>query len=238
MKPVNQHLVNIFAVLLLCLTPAEAGEVLYGKDIKHQAAAFFKKIGIEAEILTSDKRAFFTCSNDLTFHPRIDNDWRTIEVQCESENWQSVLRTTAAMANNTEINNEIDGQTSNVISLTRNVSRGQVLTENDLALIAQPLKSIFEGFDDIDDLLGRKVTRNLAKGTILKPRHVKFRVSVNKNDTVLIVIGNGKVSITTYGIALSSGQTGDMITVENKNSQKTFKAIVLDEKKVTPLANM
>ena len=156
MKPLSQHLVNIFAVLLLCLT--EAGEVLYGKDIKHQAAAFFKKIGIKAEILTSDKRAFFTCSNDLTFHPRIDNDWRTIEVQCESENWQSVLRTTAAMTNDTKVNSEIDGQTSKVINLTRNVSRGQVLTENDLALITQPLKSTFEGFDDIDDLLGRKVT--------------------------------------------------------------------------------
>ena len=62
-------------------------------------------------------------------------------------------------------------------------------------------------------------------------------MSVNKNDTVLIVIGNEK-SLYHLQVALSSGQTGDMITVENKNSQKTFKAIVLDEKKVTPLANM
>ena len=58
-------------------------------------------------------------------------------------------------------------------------------------------------------------------------------MSVNKNDTVLIVIGNGKVSITTYGIALSFRSKGDMITVENKTPKKTFKAIVLDEKSYT-----
>ena len=49
---------------------------------------------------------------------------------------------------------------------------------------------------------------------------------------------NNKMSITTYGIALTSGKKGDMITVENLKSKKTFKAIVLDEKKVTPLTNM
>tara|TARA_Y100001933_G_scaffold203456_1_gene205542 strand:- start:2307 stop:2498 length:192 start_codon:yes stop_codon:yes gene_type:complete len=63
-------------------------------------------------------------------------------------------------------------------------------------------------------------------------------MSVNKNDTVLIVFGNKKLSITTYGLALASGQNGDMITVENLNSKKSFKAIIIDEKKVTPLANM
>ena len=46
------------------------------------------------------------------------------------------------MTNDTKVNSEIDGQTSNVISLTRNVSRGQVLTENDLAHTAAVEKHI------------------------------------------------------------------------------------------------
>ena len=66
----------------------------------------------------------------------------------------------------------------------------------------------------------------------------KYLENVNKNDTVLVVLGNSKLSITTYGIALASGQKGDLITVQNIKSKKTFKAIVLDEKKVTPLTNM
>ena len=63
-------------------------------------------------------------------------------------------------------------------------------------------------------------------------------MTVNKNDTVLVVLGNEKISITTIGIALASGQNGDMISVENLNSKKIFKAIIIGEKKVAPLANM
>ena len=58
MKPFYRIFLNIFIVLSLFLTPARAGEIMYGKDIKHQATAFFNKIGLKAEILTSDKRAF------------------------------------------------------------------------------------------------------------------------------------------------------------------------------------
>lgn len=63
-------------------------------------------------------------------------------------------------------------------------------------------------------------------------------MTVNKNDTVLVMLDNEKISITTFGIALASGQNGDMINVENQNSKKIFKAIIIGEKKVTPLANM
>jgi flagella basal body P-ring formation protein FlgA len=118
------------------------------------------------------------------------------------------------------------------------MSKGQVIDEGDLVLVSAPDQNVFSGFKKINELIGRKVTRNLAKGTILKARHVKFRLNVNKNDTVLVILGNSKLSITTYGIALTSGQKGDMITVENLKSNKKFKAIVLGEKKVTPLTNM
>ena len=201
---------------------AHSEDILYGKDIKSQASIFFREIGIIGEILTSDRRAFFSCKEELEFSPHVQNDWRTVRAKCYSPNWQSILRTTA-LAPNENIENKKDlTSSSKVVSIVNNLSKGQV----------------FEGFTKIEDLIGRKVTSNLAKGTILKPRHIKFRLNVNKNDTVLVVLGNSKLSITTYGIALASGQKGDLITVQNIKSKKTFKAIVLDEKKVTPLANM
>ena len=36
-------------------------KLLYGSDIKAQAANFFTKEKIDAEVLVSDKRAFFEC---------------------------------------------------------------------------------------------------------------------------------------------------------------------------------
>ena len=230
---------RMLLVLILSIpVTAHAEDILYGKDIKNQASRFFKEIGIAGEILTSDRRAFFSCEEELEFSPHVQNDWRTVRAKCYNPKWQSILRTTALAPNETTENKKDLLSTSKVVSIVNNLSKGQVIEKENLVLVSMPKQNVFEGFTKIEDLIGRKVTSNLAKGTILKPRHVKFRLNVNKNDTVLVVLGNSKLSITTYGIALASGQKGDLITVENIKSKKTFKAIVLDEKKVTPLANM
>ena len=238
MNFVNKKLFPFFLILLIKISPLSASEVLYGKDIKHQASGFFEQIGLKAEILVSDKRAFFHCSQDLTFYPRIKNDWRTIEVKCGNENWQSTLRTTAALLVKPLNNSEKNTSTSKVLCLVRNMSKGQVIREKDLSLVERPLQRDYEGYNDIEDLIGRKITTSLSKGTILKPRHITYKLLINKNDTVLVILGNKKLSITTFATALDSGQIGDMITIENKISQKKFKAIVLGEKKVRPLTNM
>ena len=217
---------------------SQAGDIVYGKDIKSQASKFFDEIGITGEILTSERRAFFSCKEDLEFSPHIQNDWRTVRAKCKSENWQIILRTTAVAPNDALEKKQGSSSSSQVVSIVSNMSKGQIIGEENLALVSMPNQKVFEGFTSIKDLVGRKVTNNLAKGTIIKPRHVKFRLNVNKNDTVLVILDNSKLSITTYGIALASGQKGDLITVENIKSKKTFKAIVLGEKKVTPLANM
>ena len=228
----------ITAVLSSLPSLSQAEGILYGKDIKDQASKFFKEIGITGEILTSDRRAFFTCTEDLEFSPHIQNDWRTLRVKCPSQNWQSILRT-SALAPNEEIEKKHDMQSkSKVVKVVSNMSKGQVIGEENLALVSMPNQNVFSGFRKIEDLIGRKVTSNIANGTILKARHVQFRMNVNKSDTVVVILGNSKLSITTHGIALESGQKGDLITVENIKSKKTFKAIVIDEKKVTPLTNM
>jgi flagella basal body P-ring formation protein FlgA len=240
MRFTNSVTVYFIAMLLTASWPvlSQAADVIYGKDIKDQASKFFNEIGINGEILTSNKRAFFKCSEDLKFSPHVQNDWRTVRAKCNSENWQSILRTTAQAPNEIVETKPNMAASSQVVSIVNNMSKGQVIDEGDLVLVSAPDQNVFSGFKKINELIGRKVTRNLAKGTILKARHVKFRLNVNKNDTVLVILGNSKLSITTYGIALTSGQKGDMITVENLKSNKKFKAIVLGEKKVTPLTNM
>ena len=227
-----------FSAYVLIPLPILAGEIIYGRDIKQEASKYFSSIGLDAKILISDRRAFYFCSSDLIFVPRIDGDWRTVEAKCESENSRSILRTTSLPPNEITSNPSYIGSTLKAVSLSNNMSKGQVISKNDLIFVELPKRDVFESFTNFDSLIGKKITRNLAKGTVLKARHVQYTMSVNKNDTVLIVYGNKKLSITTYGLALASGQNGDMITVENLKSKKSFKAIIIDEKKVTPLANM
>ena len=227
-----------FGFYLFSAVSCLSNETVYGKDLKQQAENYFQTIGLEANILVSDRRAFFYCSTDLKFVPRIKNDWRTIEARCETENWQSILRTTSPPPGVNIIHDSYSGSTSKVISLSKNMSKGQVISYDDLVLVEVPQTNNFESFSDFEQVIGKKITNNLARGTVLKARHVKYTMTVNKNDTVLVMLDNEKISITTFGIALASGQNGDMINVENQNSKKIFKAIIIGEKKVTPLANM
>ena len=90
---------------------AQADDILYGKDVKNQASKFFKEIGIVGEILTSDRRAFFSCKEKLEFSAHVQNDWRTVRAKCYNPNWQSILRTTAS-APNENIENKEDLRSS------------------------------------------------------------------------------------------------------------------------------
>ena len=234
----KKFILVFFGFYIICTFPCLSGEILYGKDIKRQASEFFETIGLEADVLISDRRAFFYCSSKLNFIPRINSDWRTIEARCETENWQSVMRTSSLPPGENILEKSYSGPTSKAVSLAKNMSKGQVIEIDDLILVEVPEQNNFESFTNLEKVVGRKITSNLARGTVLKARHVKYMMSVNKNDTVLIIVGNNKLSITTYGIALVSGQKGDMITVENQVSKKKFKALVIGEKKVTPLTNM
>ena len=86
-------------------------------------------------------------------------------------------------------------------------------------------------------------TINIQKNAFLGSRPI-YQTStgnvflINKEDTVLVVAQNSKLSITTSAIALENGQLGDMISIENLNSKKVLKAIITGRKKVSPITNM
>jgi flagella basal body P-ring formation protein FlgA len=61
---------------------------------------------------------------------------------------------------------------------------------------------------------------------------------VEKGKAVLVVAHNSRLSITVNAIALEAGQVGDMIKVKNSTSGKVLNAIVIGEKKVSPLTNI
>lgn len=218
----------------------KAEQRISGLDIKAQAILFFEQKSIEAEVLVSDKRIFFKCSEELKFYPRAGNDWRSVIVECLENPWKVILRTSAKaplVSSNDETFEEILPDQLAVV-LVKNISIGQVINESHIEISAILKNSALGSFNNLEEVLGRKVTRNLSRGSILKPRHLELTYDVEKNDTVIITIGNSKLNVTTQGLALDHGQIGDAIRVRNTKSSKVFRAIISDKKKVMPLANM
>ena len=237
MNKINSLLISLI-LIFSSYPPANALERINGSEIKKQALEFFTSKGLSLSVLVSDKRTFFPCSTPLLFNPRQKDDWSTISVECESQGWKTMVRSQNSLTTNTINNFESDAPGTDVLVLAKNISKGEVISQNHLKIESRPDRQIRGAYKDLRNVLGRKAKNNLAAGTIIKPRHLNIVFTINKEDSVLIIASNAAITITTAAIALENGQIGDMIPVRNVNSQKILKVIITGEKKVAPITNM
>jgi flagella basal body P-ring formation protein FlgA len=228
-----------FSVLIWTgLNAVQASERITGFDIKAQAKSVVTSYGTSLELMVSDKRTFFKCGEPLTFSPRMENDWSTVEVNCGSENWSTVLRNNQTFQVEEEFENTFDPLKSKTVVVKKNITKGEVLTEDHLAYSFQISDDLPGGFTSMSEVIGRKAKFNLARGAVIKTRQLEIVYPVEKGKAVLVVADNSRLSITVNAIALEAGQLGDMIKVKNSTSGKILNAIVTGEKKVSPLTNM
>jgi len=216
----------------------QASERINGFDIKAQAKSVVTSSGTSLDLMVSDKRTFFKCGELLTFTPRMENDWRTVEVNCVSENWSTVLRNNQSFQIEEEFENKFDPLKSKTVVVRKNITKGEVVTEDHLAYSFQISDDLPGGFNSMSEVIGRKAKFNLARGAVIKTRQLEIVYPVEKGKAVLVVADNSRLSITVNAIALEAGQVGDMIKVKNSTSGKILNAIVTGEKKVSPLTNM
>ena len=228
-----------FSVLIWTgLNAVQASERVTGLDIKAQAKSAVTSSGTSLDLMVSDKRTFFKCGKPLTFSPRMENDWSTVQVNCGSENWSTVLRNNQTVQIKEEFENTLDPLKSKTVVVKKNITKGEVLTEDHLAYSFQISDDLPGGFTSMSEVIGRKAKFNLARGAVIKTRQLEIVYPVEKGKAVLVVADNLRLSITVNAIALEAGQLGDMIRVKNSTSGKILNAIVTGEKKVSPLTNM
>ena len=228
-----------FSVLIWTgLNAVQASERITGFDIKAQAKSAVTSSGTSLDLMVSDKRTFFKCGEPLSFSPRMENDWSTVQVNCGSENWSTVLRNNQTFQIEEEFENTFDPLKSKTVVVRKNITKGEVLTEDHLAYSFQISDDLPGGFTSMSEVIGRKAKFNLARGAVIKTRQLEIVYPVEKGKAVLVVADNSRLSITVNAIALEAGQLGDMIRVKNSTSGKILNAIVTGEKKVSPLTNM
>jgi flagella basal body P-ring formation protein FlgA len=216
----------------------QASERVNGFEIKMQAKSVVTSNGTPLELMVSDRRTFFKCAEPLTFSPRMENDWSTVEVNCASENWSTVLRNNRTFQIEEELEQPFDPLKSKTVVVKKNITKGEVITEDHLTYSFQISDDLPGGFTTMSEIIGRKAKFNLARGAVIKTRQLEIVYPVEKGKAVLVVANNSRLSITVNAIALEAGQLGDMIKVKNSTSGRILNAIVTGEKKVSPLTNM
>ena len=85
-------------------------------------------------------------------------------------------------------------------------------------------------FNNKEDLVGRKLKKNLKMGQILHLRHLYEKFEINSGDFLSIVSNIGNASVTVSGEAQDSGNLGDLIKVKNLRSGKIIKGYIKKNK--------
>ena len=237
----RNYLASIITFIPFCFIlsfSVAADDRIKGEQIKEQVRIATQNLGLDFELLVSDKRAFFACSEQLDFKPLDGGDWTTVKVFCSKENWSTILRSTFNRNVGHEGNDEGQENLLKAVIANKNLMKGELITEDHLKLTKISSANTSGSFKDTADIVGRKATFNISRGSIIKPRHLEIIYDVEKGQVVMLMAENASISIATNAIALETGQRGDMIKVRNANSGKVLSVIVQGEKKVSPLTNM
>lgn len=121
-----------------------------------------------------------------------------------------------------------------IVVLTQPLQHGDTITERQITLARRDVSSLHDNYlTQLDAVLHKQVTRNLATGTILMAKDVIEPKLIKRGERVVITAEKTGIGISMNGIAQSDGSRGQVIRVKNQNSERVINAIVTDVGKVS-----
>lgn len=108
---------------------------------------------------------------------------------------------------------------------TRQISRGEIITNDDISLTPMPKRRARNAnMAQLNQLIGKAARQNIRQGTIATRTMFKIPEIVNRSDIVTILFKAGKLTLTMRGTALSAGAKGDVISVQNDQTNRIIRA--------------
>ena len=118
-----------------------------------------------------------------------------------------------------------------IIFSKKSLKKGQIIAKDDLVFKNVKKNIGSDIFNNIEDLVGRKLKQNVSLGFPIRSRHLQLDWVISKGDKIDIIQSIGTIFISASGVALENGQKGEKIRVMNLSSEKNLVAWVLNEKK-------
>ena len=222
--------IKIFIIKLFILFIVFLPKSLYalsGKEINNHIKKWLKSEDIRSDPKFSPEKKLPDCKQNVSYE-KYNNSYKLIKVSCESKNsWTIFVRTKANTLKQKKLNASIKNE---ILVLNKSIEKGNYIKKNDLVFINSSKKNIF--YNNKEELIGRKVKQNLRKGQYIQPRHLFEKYSVNKGDPVVIVSKFKNTEVSTGGVAVKSGNIGDILEVKNTRSGKIVKGILKKDKKI------
>jgi len=118
--------------------------------------------------------------------------------------------------------------TVEIVTLARQVERGEVLRTGDVLLERRPRAEIGRDIvTDRDQVLGLAARAGLQAGRPLRLADLMKPELVQRNETVTLVYEVPGITLTVRGKATEGGAEGDVISVLNEQSKRTVQGVVV-----------
>ncbi len=113
--------------------------------------------------------------------------------------------------------------------LTRNMRRGEVIAESDVTLTAMPRQqAILAKPASIKSIIGMATRQPLRAGMIANEGYFVAPDIVERSANVTILFKAGNLTLSMMGKALTGGAKGDIISVQNVQTNRIVRAEVID----------
>lgn len=117
---------------------------------------------------------------------------------------------------------------SPVVVTRRPLRKGMLVTDNDIEIKDIELtRTHRQFFIDPAPVLGKKLKRSLAAGTILTANKLVIPKAVERGELVIILAVSNGMDIRMTGSALSGGITGQKIAVRNSSSKRIIQGTII-----------
>jgi flagella basal body P-ring formation protein FlgA len=248
----------LFVVSLICGLTEVANAVntadadpkfIYGKDINQKIIDVLAEQGLAAQPSLRNGRRFRACNAALNITP-LQGNFRTASVKCpDRDGWSIAVRTRIAktLVNTYQAPTKVEAKkaptkvevkTMMVVTMSRSVKRGAVITADDVKLAPVSRKTSKHYFTRIQDVVARKATRNMAIDRIVEARQLELNWAIRTGEKVMIEHKIGPVQVLSEGVALSNAQLGATARILNTKSKREVEGIVVSGKKIFIGANM
>lgn len=167
--------------------------------------------GVEIEAVVDSALRLPACTTSLQAQPASSG---TIEVVCPGNTgWRLYVPVRVR-------------RVQEVLVLQRPLMPGELLTGDALALESRDVGRVVGALVDPNAVLGYRLRRPLAAGTVLTAADVQSPRLVRRGDSVVVVARAGGIEVRTSGKALGDAGAGERVNVENLSSRRMLQGVV------------
>ena len=240
---------KIFILIGILFTHTNVALAISGKEISTQVSDWLSVNGVSGKPVFSDNRIYKDCDQKLQISKYL-NSFKIVRVNCPNDDAIDLFvrikvdekRDTKSKKSSLESKNKLKTKPNlskrekkvkkkyKVFKLGRGLEKNSVLQKEDIKVLYSNISSQSSFFKNKNELIGRKLNKNLKMDQILHPRHLEEKFDINNGDYVSIVSSTKKVSVVALGEALNSGNLDDLIRVKNIRSGKIIKGYIQKNK--------